>query len=389
MVVRNRKLVTGAVMLVLPAFGVATPASALARSVGKHGSTHHSTRSHHKAHTVSFYARVVHSSSKGLTVRTTKGKLVTFSAKQLRHKGHSTKKTGGVHKLATGATNVTVTTGSVVVNIVGLQPGVLVKITETTDANGNVTITITLPQSTGQETASGVVSEVDTDAFMLQATDGSTLRLHMAADALSNLGLQSCDVVDVTYHQDAGLLIADTVNVTDTSNEGGCNSSSTNDVTGAITQITSDSVTISGDQGPMTFSVDPSAGLTDGFHVGDTVDVTYEDNGGGTYTADDIELVEQEASGVVTAVTTTATGGSMTITNDSTGQSETFIANPDSGVELNASAFDGVAVGNHVEVGYHQSGGQLVADFVHVDAREQYAPPKPPEPTPLVPPTKD
>ena len=107
------------------------------------------------------------------------------------------------------------------------------------------------------------------------------------------------------------------------------------------------------DQGTMTFGVD-SNDVTDGYQVGDVVDVTYADNGDGTYTADDVEWVEQDSTGTVTDVS----DGSMTITDDQTGQPVTFVADP------SESVFDGVTVGDQVDVTYHQSGGQQVAESV-------------------------
>jgi hypothetical protein len=255
-----------------------------------------------------------------------------------------------------------VSSGNVVVNIVGLQPGVLVQITEATDANGNVTITITLPPPSGEESASGIVSEVNSGAFMIQAGDGSNLRLHMSDAALSNLNLQACDTVDVTYHQNAGILIADSVNTTGTATSGAC--TPTQDATGKITQVSADSLTINGDQGPVTFSVSPSSGLTAGYQVGDLVDVTYTQASDGTLNATNVQFVEEDTSGQVTSVTTSVSGGSLTITDDNSGQSETFHADPVNGVQINAHAFSGVSVGDQIELSYHQSAGQLVADTV-------------------------
>jgi hypothetical protein len=183
----------------------------------------------------------------------------------------------------------------------------MVQITESTDANGNLTITITLISQTAAQHATGVLTEVDSDAFIVTAGDGNTLRFHMAADALSNLNLQNCDTVDVTYHQEAGMLIADGVNVTGSSSSGDC--APTQDATGTVTAVASDSVTISTDQGPLTASVDPSSGLTDGFQVGDLVDMTYTPNSDGTLSATDLHYVEEETTGQVTSVTTSANGG--------------------------------------------------------------------------------
>jgi len=62
-------------------------------------------------------------------------------------------------------------------------------------------------------------------------------------------------------------------------------------------------------------------------------------------------------------VTTSTTGGSLTITDAGTGQPDVFVAGP-GGVEIDGGAFNGVSVGDQVDVTYHQSAGQLVADTV-------------------------
>jgi hypothetical protein len=103
----------------------------------------------------------------------------------------------------------------------------------------------------------------------------------------------------------------------------------------------------------MTFSCDPADDLTDGFAVGDLVDVTY-DTTSGSPIASDVEYVEADATGTVTAVDTT----SLTLTNSDTGQTQTIVADPAEDM------FDGVSVGDEVVVTYHQSAGQLIADVV-------------------------
>lgn len=249
--------------------------------------------------------------------------------------------------------------GPVAINILGLQPGVTVLVTETVSADGRVTVTITLPPSntTVQQSASGVVTDVEDDAFEMAASGGADLRLHMAAGQLSNLDLQPCQTVEVTYHQDAGLLIADDVQVTGTSSSGDC--TATSDATGPITEIYGSTITIGGSAGPMTFGV-ASSDLIDGFRTGDVVDVTYVQNGDGTLTATDVEYVELNASGTVTAVTPQ----SVTITDSATGASETFVADPSLGLQLCTRAFDGIHVGDQIDVTYHQSAAGLVADSV-------------------------
>ena len=221
-----------------------------------------------------------------------------------------------------------------------------------------MSITIAFPDgstlSTAQQ-ASGTITEVDTDAFLLQTVDGSVLRLHMATDALNKLNLQPCDSADVTYHQDAGMLIADTVDDNGTSSSPDCTGDSqSQDEVGAITAVSGNGITISTqDQGSMMFVVD-SPDITDSFQVGDVVDVSYVDNGDGTLDAGDVEYVEQDASGTVTAVS----DGSVTIDPDDSGQPQTFTADPTQGL------FDGVAVGDQIDINYHQSGSRQVLDSV-------------------------
>jgi hypothetical protein len=312
-----------------------------------------------KSHTVVFYARVVRSSSHGLVLMTADGKVVSFAARQIKHRPVRSP-VGSRHgvRARAASTDVQINAGNVSINILGLQPGVTVLVTETTDSAGKITITITLPspsQTTAQQQASGVVTEVDDDAFEIELADGSDLRLHMGSDALSSLSLSTCNTVDVAYHQDAGLLLADGVQVTGNSTTGDC--TPTESATGTITQVSDQGLTISTDQGPLTFSADSD--VTDGFQSGDVVDVTYVQNQDGSLTATDVEYVEQDASGTVTAVS----GTSMTITDSDSGQPETFVTGPN-GVEVDGPSFQGVSFGDQVDVTYHQSAGQLVADSV-------------------------
>jgi hypothetical protein len=92
--------------------------------------------------------------------------------------------------------------------------------------------------------------------------------------------------------------------------------------------------------------------------------MTYTQKTDGTLSATDLHYVEEETTGQVTSVTTSASGGSVTIIDDSTGQPKTFVADPNNGVQINARAFNGVSVGDHLDISYHQSAAQLVADTV-------------------------
>jgi hypothetical protein len=240
----------------------------------------------------------------------------------------------------------------VTINLVGLQPGVTVRITETVDAAGQVTITITLPPpsvTSQTQTMSGEITDVGDDAFGLQTPDGSSLRLHMAPDALANLGLSSCDVATVTYHQDAGILIADDVQLTGNSSTGDC--APVNDATGTITSVSGSGLTVNTDSGPQSFTTD-SSDTTAGFQVGDVVDVTYD----GNQVASDVEYVEEDASGTVSSVSSS----SLTITDDASGQTDTFL--PGQTMDVQTGVFDGIQTGDGVDVSYHVSAGKLVAD---------------------------
>ena len=135
-------------------------------------------------------------------------------------------------------------------------------VTEAVDARGDLTITISLPSlatrgADARQRASGIVSEVDQDAFVVQTSDGSQLRLHMAPGALAKANLQVCDSVDVSYHQDAATLVADRVNDTGSSNSGDCSDQQSQDEVGTITQVSASSITVATqDNGSMTFAVD-------------------------------------------------------------------------------------------------------------------------------------
>jgi hypothetical protein len=300
-----------------------------------------------RSHTVAFLARVLRSNATGVAFSLGDGTQVHFSAKQVAR--HRTRSRGHRNHLARAAN---ASASGISINIEGLEPGVTVLVTETVNPDGSITITITLPPSgapgvSGEESASGDITEVDDDAFVLTTDDGSDLRLHMGADALANLDLQTCDTASVTYHQDGGMLIADTVKDNGPSSSDECADDEDQDAYGPITAISDTSVTIATDGGPMTFQVDPEDELTDGFNLGDDVDVSYYSNGDGTYSADDIEYNDQDVQGTVTDVS----DGSVTFT-DAGGQSHTFTADPDD------ADFDGISVGDQIDLFYYVNSGQ-------------------------------
>jgi hypothetical protein len=302
---------------------------------------------------VSFYGRVVHSSASGLVLRLNDGAAVSFTPKQVVRK-HISARWRSVNRSRGG--RVQVTTGGVTLNVQGLEPGVTVLVTETV-VGGHKTITVTLPNAAapvggGEQHTTGTIEEVDDDAFVLQSADGTQLRLHMDATTLSDLDLQTCDGATISYHQDAGVLIADNVSDSGPSATGDC--ADGQDAVGTITQVSATGLTISVAGGrSLTFTADPADDLTDGFAVGDIVDVSY-DAENGALAASDIEYVETDSGGPVTAVS----DGSITFTDSDSGQSLTVVADP------SEEMFDGVSVGDGVVITYHQSAGQLIADVV-------------------------
>ena len=240
--------------------------------------------------TISFYAKVVRSGSKKVRLRLGDGSVLRLSSKQVSAKALA-------HAAAVPA-------GSVTLQIQGLAPGETVLISETVDAGGHWTITITLPSSSTAGAGPGTTSGGDSGGG--SGTDPGD-------DQLAE---------------------------------------------GTITQISDSKLAISTSSGGLSFSVDPAAGLTDGFLVGDAVDVSYYQNPDGTLSADDVEYVEQDATGAVSAVS----DASLTLVNDATGQPDTFSGDPELGL------FDGVTPGDEVDVTYHQSATGLVADAVGDDA---------------------
>ena len=248
--------------------------------------------------TVSFYGRVVRSNAGGLTLRLGDGATVSFSANQVS--AVSKRVNAQWHRWRSlSAAALHVHAG---LNIAGLAPGTIVFVTETI-ANGHAMISVTLPAgSRGNQSGN---------------------------QSGNQTGSQSSD-------------------------NGSDNGAGTGgDAVGTITQLSTTSVTINVGGRTMTFSCDPEDDLTDGFAVGDLVDVTY-DSSGGSFQASDVEYVEADATGTVTAVDTS----SLTLTNSDTGQTQTIVADADEDM------FDGVSVGDGVVVTYHQSAGQLIADVV-------------------------
>jgi len=307
------------------------------------------------ASSFSFLGTVVRSNGGGLLLALSDSQRLRLSSRQL---GRSHARKGSRHAHASGGTNITV-------NINGLQPGETVEVTESTDGSGNVTITITLPSGSSSElTANGLVNNVNTDTFDISAADGSDLNFHMAAAALAAAGMSSCDAVVVSYHVDDQMLIADNVVDNGPSNDGSCSDGSGgSDWIGTITAVSGTSISVDAgadNGGVQTFAVnDPS--VTAGYLVGDSVDVSYEQNGG-QLLADSICYSDTSTSGVVTALA--SAGGdfeTVTMTDDSSGQSETFF------VPSELLDGQGVQIGDDLSVSFYQAARGLTLDYLEDD----------------------
>ena len=279
-----------------------------------------------RSRTVSFYARVVRSNSRGVVLGLGDGQTIRVSAGQtaarpaaLRWRsarlGSGARPASGTRPASsarpargtrpgTGAHSALhLSTGGVTLNIQGLAPGTVVLISETVAPGGQTTITVTLPAAGPKGTPTG--SAQQQPGSPSQPGDGTP--------------------------EVAG-----------------------GDAVGTIAQVSADTLTITtDDHRTLSFSLDPADDLTDGFAPGDVVDVTY-DQSGGALAASDVEYVEQDASGTVTAVS----DGSITVSDGNTGETQTIVADPAE------EMFDGVSVNDSVVVTYHQSAGQAIADVV-------------------------
>ncbi len=327
---------------------------------------------------VSYFASVVRTSSKRLVLRLGDGRTVRFAASATAGTHGRPKRDSGRQILAHAAVARATGTPLVTINIVGLAPGATVLVTETVGNGDSITISISLPTlstaagsaggaggtATGtaagapaDQVVQGTVTQVGANTFDVETADGSAYVFTIDPVALSSIGMSPCDTVFVGYHADGPTLVADNVDDYGTSTVGACSGSDgSSDETGPITALGDSTITIdTSDQGPMTFAVDPSSGLADGFFVGDVVDVTYAlDADGVTLDASDIEYVESDSLGLVTAVSP----DSLTVTDELSGQTDVFAADP------SEQLFDGIAVGDTVDVTYHASSGQQVVDNV-------------------------
>jgi hypothetical protein len=314
------------------------------------------------ATTFSFLATVVRSGSGALVLSLGDSRRLRLTGKVQSRAAHTVR---GARLSAHDAGNITV-------EINGLQPGQTVVVTESTDASGNVTITITLPTTSGggsgdpgsnwgsDQTASGLVNSVGSYTFDVITSGGQDLTFHMHPDALSSVGMSSCDAVVVEYHTYGQTLIADNVTDNGAPDAGPCSSGGDNagNWTGTITAVSPTAITV--DAGPSnggaeTFAVDDPA-ITEGYIVGDSVTVTYEP-WNGLIVADQVSYNDSSTSGQVTAIADAGGGFStLTVIDDYTTEPETFF------VAQDLLQGQDVQVGDNVTVSYYQAARGLTLD---------------------------
>ncbi|MFZ0042960.1 MAG: hypothetical protein WAK93_16755 [Solirubrobacteraceae bacterium] len=334
-----------------------------------HGSTITAVKSaRSRAHRVSFLAMVMRSRADGLLLKLGDGQPFDLVTHQVLKPAYARRAPMAFAAASPSA----------------VQPGLVVLVTETL-GRGGASVSIkpassTSPGVAGARHVAGVVIAVGSSSVTLKTADGTVI-VKVPASVLAQDGVQPCDKVTVVYHQTGGTLDASKIKTVGDSSTGSCAGGATGagdgssdgsddgsgddstttvddngspDVIGNITTVSGSGLTISvPGQGSMSFVVDDPE-ITDGFVVGDNVDVTYSQEPSGTLDASDVEYNENDAVGTVLAVSET----SLTISDSDTGARETFTADPSSGM------FDGINDGDDVDVSYHLSNGQTVVDEV-------------------------
>jgi hypothetical protein len=273
-----------------------------------------------------FPARVVRAGAGVLTVRLADGALVRYSGVRAATGPARSPLLAHAAREAAG--------GAIALNLRALDPGVTVLVTARRGSTAGAAIALPGPGGVPEQHATGVVSSAGPDGFVLELPDRTSLRLHTGAR------LHACQTAAVSYHQDAGVLVADSVRRGGERRARGCRAAS---FPGTITAISANGVTI----GHRAFKASPAT--IAGFAVGDVVDVSYTR---GTMIARQVEYVQRVARGTVAA----AGDGSITITGGATGRSQTF------------STGAPVAAGAHVVIVYHRSGAGPVADVIYAFA---------------------
>jgi hypothetical protein len=285
-------------------------------------------------------------------------------------------RSGGKEAIVQLADRDTLTVHSIQVRPAGdsLPAGTVVLVTEALGRDSDTTVTVKhLPAGSGpspthagssptppsQLQAIGTVVEIDPTSFVLQITGGSDLRFDITPAQLYGAQLSLCNVVSVLYTPGDMDVTSDDLSFAENSSTSGqCEDpgppteDSTDDAIGPITQLTLSSATINTPSGPMRFAA--TIDLTSDFLVGDTVDVSYVQGSHGTLIATDIEPNDYDAIGVVSAVS----AGSVTITDSTTGKPRTFTDDPSN------DTFEGISVGDRVDVSYYYSNGYIVVDYV-------------------------
>jgi len=233
---------------------------------------------------LSFLGRVVRSSGHGAVVRLGDGSTLNVSG-------------GTPH-----AHHASASAASVTIDFQGLTPGQALLVTISTDAQGNVAITIRVLSSStnigdNELDVNGVITDDTGDGmFAIRADDGSGLRFSDPRRLLEAADASQCDTVEVGYHRDGSTLVADTLRVTGQSSDGACaGATDMTEIDGVVTAIADDgsSLTVQPDDGsPVTTIPVSDSSVLDGIQVGDDVAVTLDS----TNTAVDVEPLDNSGN---------------------------------------------------------------------------------------------
>jgi hypothetical protein len=328
-----------------------------------------------RASKLSFYAHVTSTRRGALTVSLTKGHSLSFDASRLHDAGSLPKagqkvlltvtRVGGGLSASLGSSNKQ---GS------GSKSGSGSKGSGSNGGDPTTGGSGTTPPIGGthpiepHSTASGVVTSIGTDSITFQLPDGSSLTTALPAASVAYLSseddINDCETATVAYSDESSGPVLDSLTPTGISvdpiseslgdtcadeSDGGT------DVVGTLGTIGASAFTLDvPGSSPLTISYDPTADLLSGNSPGDAVDVTYTVNPDGSLSAQDVEYVEEYATGTVLAVD--ADAGTLDVADAVTGQTDYF--------QDGDADFSSVTVGETVGVDYYVAAGEPQADDV-------------------------
>jgi hypothetical protein len=343
------------------------------RAAGTHIS--HARALADRASKLSFYAHVTSTRGGDLTVSLSKGHRLSFGASRLHDAGSLPKagqkvlltvtRVGGGLSASLGSSDKQGSGGK---SGSGSKGGGSKGGDPTTGGSGTTPPIGGTHPIEAHSTVSGVVTSIGTDSLTFQLPDGSSLTTALPAASLSYLNsdedINDCETATVAYSDGSSGPALDSLTPTGVSvgpiseslgdtcadeSDGGI------DVVGTLGTLGTSTFALDvPGSSPMTISFDPTADLLSGNSPGDVVDVTYTVNPDSSLSAQDVEYVEEYATGTVLAVD--ADAGTLDVADAVTGQTDYF--------QDGDADFSNVTVGETVGIDYYVSAGQPEADDV-------------------------